>query len=199
MSIGLLVGSLVSGLIGILAVRLYSRGRISRRTLLVGFAAAIASGLLYSPIHECGHAIFAVCLGGQIRSIGWSRVYYSHLPDGVRPWATAGGPLFPSGLALVLVGVWFAIAKRCSDIGSVLLLMPSVIFLFCNMGTLFEYFEGGGHMAGLASYYGMGRYGELFLSAALVSCSLFVYMVIWLRCKSVKKTRGAAGPLDGIT
>ena len=157
--------------------------------MLVGFAVAIASGLLYAPIHECGHAIFAVCLGGQVRSIAWEHVYYKTLPQGVAPWATAGGALFPTGLAFLLVGIWLLLAERCSAICTRLLLVPSAIFLFCNTGCLVELLQKNGHLAGLASYYGMGKLGELLLSLTLILVSILIYTAIWLRWKGLLNTR----------
>ena len=99
--IAVLIGGVVIGaVIAIITMRiggkkLISRlNRVHRRTLVSGIIIAAVSGLLYSVVHEFGHYIFAVALGGEVRSITWTifgtvepHVSYHYLPPAARPWA----------------------------------------------------------------------------------------------------------------
>ena len=64
----------------------------NRRIFVTGIVAAVISGLLYSVVHEFGHFIFAVALGGTVRSVTWTvfgnaepHVSYGDLPHNAVP------------------------------------------------------------------------------------------------------------------
>jgi len=188
-TVGVVVGLFVTTVFRTTTARLFNQ--IGRNTLLAAAVTAAISGLLYSVVHEFGHAIFATVLGGEVRSVTWTifsgqepHVSYNYLPDHARPWSSAGGYLFPTIIALLLVTTWLFFAHHLSRLWSLLLLIPSVIFLLCNFGSVFELFSKNSHMRRVANYVGVGRPGEVLLALALVSLSLGVYWGIWRRFKS---------------
>jgi len=192
-------GSFAGALVTWIAMRV-SGGKFSSwletlgpRTLIGTIVIAAVSGLLYSVVHEFGHYIFAVLMGGEVRSVTWTifsaeepHVSYGYVPEIARAWGWAGGFLFPTALALLLIGVWLVFADRCPRTLTLLLLTPSVIFLLCNFGCVLELFGGQSHVRGLAFYYGIGKPGEYLLSAGLVLLSLAAYGAVWLRWKTIK-------------
>ena len=161
--------------------------RVGRRTVIAGFVAAVVSGLLYSVVHEFGHFIFAIALGGTVESVTWTifgntepYVSYGYLPEGVAPWASAGGFLVPTAMGLVLIAAWFLRRRQWSSLIASVLLIPATTLLICNLGCVLELFQQTSHVRRFTSYYGMGKFGEVMVALALAGASLAMLIAVLL-------------------
>jgi hypothetical protein len=145
----------------------------------------VLTGLLYSVPHEYGHKIAAELLGGEVRSVTWTifggkpRVVYARLPEGVGPWASAGGLFLPILIAFFLVAARLALGPRLPRWANATLSVPAAVILLASCGCVIPIFSGGGHMAPLASRYGLGEAGRVLLQVVPVAVS--VAGLLWLR------------------
>lgn len=170
--------------------------RGSGKSTVARFVAAVVSGLLYSVVHEFGHFIFAVALGGTVGSVTLTifsnaepHVSYSHLPANAAPWAWAGGYLFPTALALVLIAAWYSRRRWLSSLSASILLIPAATMLLCNLGCIPELFEPNSHVGKFTSYYGMGKMGEALVSLLFAGASLAILIAL---LSALKNARSAA-------
>ncbi len=197
-----IVVSAVGGVVGVLLGGLSGRRfgvwfrRVDRRTVVAWFVAAMVSGLGYSVVHEFGHCIFAVALGGTVESATWTifshaepHVSYSHLPARAAPWASVGGCLFPAALALVLIAAWYPGRRWFSSLGTGILLIPAATMLVCNLGCIPEWFEQSSHIGKFTSYYGMGKMGEVLMSLLFSGASLAILIAL---LSALRNTRSAS-------
>ena len=194
----------VGALGGVLAVLLVKRSagkglkawlsRVGHRTALAAFLAAVLSATFYSVVHEFGHVLFAVALGGKVRSVTWTifssvepHVSYNYLPLGADLWARAGGHLLPTGVALVLMAAWFVFirGRRVAGLGVGLLLVPAATLLLCNLGCVPELFQQRSHLRSLAAHYGLGKTGEVILASCLAAVSI---ALIWIVVGAARNT-----------
>ena len=169
--------------------------RDNRRIFVAGVIAVVFSGLLYSAVHEFGHFIFAVALGGTVRSVTWTifgnaepHVSYGDLPPNAVPWASAGGYLVPTALALVLIAAWYCRRHRWSPLSTTVLLIPAAIMLICNVGVATEMLRQRSHVGKFTSYYGMGKIGEVIVSLSLAAASITILIAVLLTLKNHKST-----------
>lgn len=185
-------------------------GRIGMRTVLASFLTAVISGLLYSIVHESGHALFGVLLGGTVESVTWTifsgvepQVSFSHLPPSAEHWTWAGGYLVPTGVALVCMTVWFVCLRglRSARFGLAVLLVPASVLLVCNLGCLPELFAPTSHLRSVASCCGLGKTGEVILATCLASVSLALMgMAVWAaRCRVSASNLQRGAPPNGGT
>jgi hypothetical protein len=174
------------------------RRRIDPRPAVAGFVAAVVSGLLYSVVHEFGHVIFGIAAGGTVESVTWTifgntqpHVSYACLPACAAPWAHAGGYLFPTGLALFSLAVWYFRRRHWSPPATAVLLVFAALMLLPNWGCLPELFdEPNSHFGRFAAYYGIGRSGEVLVVLAFAGASTAILVA---ELFVLKHTSGAAG------
>jgi hypothetical protein len=202
------VGALAGVLAVLLVKRLTGKGlaawfsRVGHRAALAAFLAGVLSATFYSVVHECGHVLFAVALGGKVRSVTWTifsrvepHVAYDYLPLGADPWARAGGFLLPTGVALVLMAAWFVFARgrRSAGLGVGLLLVPAATLLMCNLGCVPELFEQHSHLRSLAAHYGLDKTGEVVLASCLAAVSS---ALIWTIVGAARNTWRASPKMN---
>jgi hypothetical protein len=140
------------------------RSRLTARQWLVAIAFGIfSSAILYPIVHESGHALAGLALGGRIDEVTFTalsgdtpHVKFSHLPDGVRPWMNAGGVFLPILVAYGLLIVWFGPGRRLSVFRQVLLLTPAALFLVSGFGI-------DDHLRGMAEQLGCTSEGSVLL------------------------------------
>ena len=161
-------------------IRREGRGHVRLVVLLI-----VLTGLFYSVVHEYGHKSVALLLGGEVRSVTWTvfsgepHVVYGHMPEGARPWAAAGGVLVPILFAFVLVAARLALGRWLPRWANTLLSVPAAVIFLASCGCVIPVFSGGGHMAPLASYYGLGDAGRVLLQLAPVVVSAAGLFVLW--------------------
>ncbi len=140
------------------------RPRLTARQWLVSIAFGVfASAILYPTVHESGHALAGLALGGRLERVVFTglsgdtpHVKSSYLPDGARPWMNAGGVFLPILVAYGLLAVWFGLGRRLSVFRQVLLLTPAVLFLFSGFGI-------DDHLRGMAEQLGCRGQGSILL------------------------------------
>ncbi len=140
------------------------RSRLTDRQWGVAIAFGIfSSAILYPIVHESGHALAGLALGGRIDEVvltGLSgdtpHVKFSHLPDGAGPWMRAGGVFLPILVAYGLLVVWLGPGRRLSVFRQVLLLTPAVLFLVSGFGI-------DDHLRGMAEQLGCASEGSVLL------------------------------------
>lgn len=138
---------------------------------------SVLTGLFYSAVHEYGHKSVAILLGGEVRSVTWTvfsgepHVTYGHMPPSARPWAAAAGIFVPILLALLLAASRLAFGPRLPRWAKATLSTPAAVILIASCGCVIPVFTGGGHMAGLASYYRLGEAGRVLLQLVPVVVS----------------------------
>jgi hypothetical protein len=144
----------------------------------------VLTGLFYSVPHEYGHKIAAELLGGEVRSVTWTifggepRVVYERMPDGVGPWAAAGGLFVPIFLAFVLMAARLGLGQRLPQWANAMLSVPAAVIFLASCGCMIPVLSGGGHMAPLASYYGLGEAGRVLLQLVPVAVSVAGLLVL---------------------
>jgi hypothetical protein len=109
----------------------------------------------------------------------------------VRAGSAAGGTLFPSVMALALLGAWYWRRREASAWLSILLLVPIVGFLFANVSGPYDavrYLNGEhpAHMATLGEYLGYGRFGTALVCASPLVLTIAVY---WLLLGEARRVR----------
>jgi hypothetical protein len=161
--------------------------------------ALVSGSVLYGVVHELGHTIVPWLNGTPPSRVVWT-VFSGEEPHveyavaqtgGVRAGSAAGGTLFPSVVALVLLGVWYWRRRDASAWTSILLLVPVVGFLFANVSGPYDalrYLSGQhpGHMATLGEYLGCGRIGTALLCASPLVLTIAVY---WLLVGELRRAR----------
>jgi len=162
-----IVGSCVGGLAGLGAKRsrkvVNLARRIGVRRICFAGAVAIVSGpVLYSIVHEFGHYVVGIMLGGEVREVVWTvfsgedpHVSFSSMPEGAGPWMSAAGPILPTLVAVVLIAIWLVFSKRMPWCVGACLVASGFAFLLANVGCVFELFGSGTHMNRLSSHLGL--------------------------------------------
>jgi len=176
---GLLGGTLI-GLVAKILIR--KRNLAFRMALKTAFTpwqwavlivlAFLSGAFLYSALHESGHALAALALGGRVNSIVFTllggdrpHVDFDYLPADAGPWMQAGGVFLPILVAYVLVTVWLALGRRLSLFGQALLLTPALLFLLFSAAIV-------GVLAASCSQQGAPRAGQLSPVEAGGRCSV---------------------------
>jgi hypothetical protein len=148
-----LAGGMLFGLAVCGVVSLYLRGRKrswlrTGRTLLaplpltvLAILSVLSYAILYPALHEAGHLLAGLALGGRIEETVLTsvtgetpHVKFSYLPDGAQPWMSAGGVFLPILVAYGLLLVWFTRGRRLSLFPQMLLLVPALLLLFPSFG-----------------------------------------------------------------
>jgi hypothetical protein len=159
------------------------RSRLTARQWLVAIAFAIfSSAILYPIVHESGHALVGLALGGRIDEVAFTalsgdtpHVKFSHLPDAAGPWMRAAGTFLPILIAYGLLIVWFGPGRRLSVFRQVLLLTPAVLFLVSGFGI-------GDHLRGMAEQLGCTSEGSVLLVKTIPAwLALAAYAVLGWR------------------
>ena len=199
LGIGVLIGLSAVGLLALI-LRRHAAPVEAFRAELTAFqctvlvvVAVMSAGLLYPTIHESGHALVGLILGGDIERIVFTsiagetpHVTFRHLPDSAGPWMNAGGALFPVIVAYVVLAAWFALGRRLSVFLQALLLIPAVLLLAPGFGI-------DDHLRGMAQSIGVNSAKGMFVVktlpgwfALIAYVALAVY--IWPRAKRIGRT-----------
>ncbi|MDH3590869.1 MAG: hypothetical protein OER88_03265 [Planctomycetota bacterium] len=176
----LVIGIAVGVVMGLLLRKRFSSfvKREGRPHALLVAGLIAATGLLYSVVHEYGHKLVAVMLGGEVTSVSWTafsgrpHVVYGYMPEGSRPWAAAGGIVVPVLLAYLLVGARWTLGRWLPRWAKTLLAVPAGTILLISCGAVVPIFTGRGHMASLAAHYGWGETGRVGLQLGMAGVSL---------------------------
>jgi hypothetical protein len=99
-------------------------------------------------------------------------------------YSISGGFLFPTGLAFVLIGVWYFRRRHWSALFATVLLIPAAIMLISNLGCMLELFQQNSHIGQFVSYYGMGKIAEILASLLLAGVSLGTLAAVAFSVKS---------------
>jgi hypothetical protein len=169
------------------------RSLASRLGVKRGFflaAMAVVSGFVFYPVfHEAGHMIFGMlcgavpnwdgvvwtCLGGEE-----PHASFSDLPERAVPFMTAGGPIVPTLVALLLLLIWRFVYRRASWYVSAALVSIAILFLFSTLGCLFELYRNT-HMDALSVHFGLT--GPLRIAFSLSPLLVAVTVYVWLGMK----------------
>ncbi|HEX41980.1 MAG TPA: hypothetical protein ENN81_07965 [Phycisphaerales bacterium] len=163
---------------------------IKGRHICLTAAVAVVSGLvLYPSVHEFGHYIIGLMLGGQVREVRWTifsgdpGVSFNRLPDGAGPWMSAAGPIVPTIVAVLLVCIWLWLGRRVRWYTAVCLLVPAVIFLLSNLGCVIEAFDSGAHMNRLSTHLGLSGVARVAFEMLPVAVSAVVVGLVLRRLR----------------
>ena len=168
----------------------------TRRQFAVWIAVDILSlAILYPTLHESGHALTGLALGGRIAELFFTsltgetpHVKFAYLPDGARPWMNAGGVFLPILVAYSLLIVWFGPGRRLSVFRQALLLTLVVLLLFPGFGI-------DDHLRGMAEQLGCrGRGGILLVETIPAWLALAAYAAMgWRLWRRSRRDRIEAG------
>jgi len=133
-------------------------------------------------LHESGHALAGLALGGRIDRVVFTglsgetpNVKFGYLPDGARPWMSAGGVFLPILIAYGLLIVWFGVGRRLSVVRQVLLLTFAVLLLVPSFGI-------DDHLRGMAQQFGCTSQGSVLLVKTIPAwLALAAYAVLGRR------------------
>jgi uncharacterized MnhB-related membrane protein len=164
------------------------------------FVALIAFGIfscviLYPILHESGHALTGLALGGRIDRVVFTglsgetpHVEFSHLPPDALPWMSAGGEFLPILFAYGLLIVWFGLGRRLSVFRQVLLLTPAVLLLLQEAAI-------DDHLRGMALQLGCRGQGSILLVETIPAwLALVAYGVLgWRLWRLTQRDRIEAG------
>lgn len=163
---------------------------LGTKRFLFLIALGVVSGVILYPVaHEGGHLIFGMLFGADVNWDGvvWTNVFgeeprasFSHLPDSARPWMTAGGPIVPTALALLLLFVWRCVSPRVSWYVRAGLVIIPVLFLFSAVGCLFELY-GNTHMDALSVHFGLSGALRVMFSLSPLLLTIATYVWLWVR------------------
>jgi hypothetical protein len=191
----------IGGLAALAAARsrkVVSRGRrIGARRIGLAAVVAVASGLfLYSTVHEFGHYIVGVMLGGEVNEVVWTvlsgeepHVSFTTMPEGAGPWMSAGGPVVSTLAGVVLIAIWLACSRRMPWYLSICLVVPGVLFLFGNVGCIFELFDSGAHMNRLSAHLGLRGVARVLFELLPLLVSLVMYALVARRIRAMSNAR----------
>ncbi|MBL7154392.1 MAG: M50 family metallopeptidase [Phycisphaerae bacterium] len=169
--------------------------RIGGRRIFFATVVAIVSGLIfYSTVHEFGHYIVAIMLGGEVREVAWTvlsggepHVSFKSMPEGAGPWMSAAGPILPTLVAVVMIAIWLVFSKRMAWYLSVCLVAPALMFLFANVGCVFELFDSGTHMNRLSSHLGLQGIVRVVFELLPLFVSLVMFGLVGCRIREMMK------------
>jgi len=200
-----IVGSCVGGLAGLGVERsrkVVDLGRrIGVRTICFAGAVAVVSALvLYSTVHEFGHYIVGIMLGGEVKEVVWTvfsgedpHVLFSSMPEGAGPWMSAAGPILPTLVAVAMIAIWLVFSKRMRWFLGVCLVIPALVFLFANVGCVFELFDSGTHMNRLSSHLGLRGFVRVVFELLPLFVSLVMFGLVGWRIRGMTKSDACEG------
>ncbi|MBN2270897.1 MAG: M50 family metallopeptidase [Sedimentisphaerales bacterium] len=200
-----IVASCLGGLAGLGAMRSRKVANIARRIgvqrICFGGAVAVVSGLvLYPIVHEFGHYIVGIMLGGEASEVVWTvfsggepHVSFSSMPEWAGPWMSAAGPILPTLVAVVLIAIWLMFSKRIPWYLGVCLVVPAVVFLFSNVGCVFELFDSGAHMNRLSSHLGLRGVVRVLFELLPLFVSLVMFGLVGWRISGMTKSDACEG------
>ena len=182
--------------IAMMVARIFARrfrSQANRLGVKRGFflvAVGVISGLVLYPVfHEGGHMMFGMLFGGMPNWDGvvWTclsgaepHASFSYLPESAVPFMTAGGPIVPTLIALLLLLIWRFIYKNASWYVSAALVSTPVLFLFSTLGCLFELYRNT-HMDALSVHFGLT--GPLRIAFSLSPLLVAIAAYVWLGMK----------------
>jgi len=159
------------------------RSRLTDRQWIVLIAFGIFScAILYPVLHESGHALSGLALGGRIDQVVFTglsgetpHVKFGYLPHDALPWESAGGVFLPILIAYGLLIVWFGLGRRLSVFRQVLLLTLAVLLLVPSFGI-------DDHLRGMALQLGCTGPGSVLLVKTIPAwLALAAYAVLGRR------------------
>jgi len=200
-----IVASCLGGLAGLGAKRsrkVVNLGRRigAQRICFAGAVALVSGFVLYSIVHEFGHYIVGIMLGGEVRDVVWTvlsgqepHVSFSSMPEGAGPWMSAAGPILPTLVAVVLIAIWLVFSKRMPWYVGVCLVVPGLAFLFANLGCIFELFDSGAHMNRLSSHLGLKGFVRVVFELLPLFVSLVMFGLVGWRIRGMTKSDACEG------
>ncbi len=189
MALSLMLGFIFAGKLGPQAASLGTK-----RLLYAAGITAMAGAVLYPIAHEGGHLVFGVLFGAtpDWHNVAWTalggeepHVGFRHLPEGAAPFMSAGGPILPTLISLLLLLMWRLFCRPASWYSSTALLLVAVLFLFSTLGCLFELY-GNTHMDALSVHWGLAGLLRVVLSLSPLLVALGVYVWLALRFRKQK-------------
>lgn len=155
--------------------------------------AVFSAAFLYPAVHESGHALAGMALGGEVREVLFTplsgeepHVSFGHLPEEARPWMQAGGVFLPILVAYGVLIVWLVLGRRLSGFSQTLLLTPALLFLFSSFGTLFD-----DHLLGMALRLGFDSpLGILLIKSVPIWFTLAAYAIVGWRIWLLSRLAG---------
>ena len=108
---------------------------------------AISGIVLYPAVHESGHMLAGVLLGGEadLEGAAWTALSaegphsaFHSLPQHALPWMSAGGTVLPVLVGLLLLLAHRIVWRRAPWPVSAALMTISTLFLLSAVGSLFE-------------------------------------------------------------
>ena len=184
MAIGMIVASMFAR-----RLRPQAKKLGAKRVSFLAAIGVISGFVLYPVVHEGGHMIFGILFGGEANWDGvvWTclsgvepHASFSHLPPSAAPFMTAGGPIAPTLVALLLLLIWRFIYKNISWYVSAALVSIAVLFLFSTLGCLFELYQNT-HMDALSVHFGLT--GPLRIAFSLILLLVATVTYVWLGMK----------------
>ena len=115
------------------------------------------------------------CLSGQEPHSA-----FSYLSESAAPFMSAGGPIVPTLVALLLLVIWRFSYKNASWYVSATLVSIAVLFLFSSLGCLFELYRNT-HMDALSVHFGLT--GPLRIAFSLSPLLVATAAYVWLGMK----------------
>jgi hypothetical protein len=175
--------------------------RLGAKRIFFIAATCVISGLvLYPAVHEGGHVVFGMLFGARPRwdgvvwtCLGGQEPYaaFSYLPEGAVPFMSAGGPIVPTLVALLLLVIWRFSNKNASWYVSATLVSIAILFLFSALGCLFELYRNT-HMDALSVHFGLT--GPLRIAFSLSPLFVAVAACVWLGMKIRESMLGQDQP-----
>ncbi len=161
----------------------------AKRILFIAATAVISGLMLYPIVHEGGHMVFGMLFGAKPSWDGvvWTclggeepHTAFSYLPESAAPFMSAGGPILPTLVALLLLVIWRFRCKSASWSESATLVSIAVLFLFSTLGCLFELYRNT-HMDALSVHFGLT--GPLRIAFSLSPLLVATAAYVWLGMK----------------
>lgn len=175
---------------------LYAKNLGKRRRCFLALVVTLSALILYPTAHEGGHMILGALFGASPdwNDVSWTclggvepHASFRSLPATAAPFATAGGSIIPTLIALLLLIIWrFTYKHTCWHISAILLAI-SVHFFFCTLGCLFELYRNS-HMDALSVHFGLA--GPIRIAVSLSPLFVAIAAYVWLGMKFRKSELG---------
>lgn len=121
----------------------------------ISILVALTGLVLYPAVHESGHALVALALGGEVKNIVFTplggqqpHVSFGRVPDAVHTWNGPGSVFLPILVAYALILIWLPLRRLLGRFTKTVLLTPAVTLLFAGFGI-------DDHLLPLAEYLGI--------------------------------------------
>jgi len=162
-----------------------------RQSLFLAATGLLSGLVLYPAVHEAGHMVFGMLSGAtpNWHGVVWTvmsgvepHAAFYDVPKSAAPFMSAGGPILPTGVALLLLLIWRLIYRKTSWYVSAALVLIPVLFLFSTVGCLFELYRGS-HMDALSVHWRLTGIARVLVSLSpfLVAVAVYVWLGIKLR------------------